>query len=83
MRASWARVEVQPPHPVAGSLLRFTIEANAFLFRMVRRIVITLARVGRGHLSADDIRDILTSKDSRRVKGTAPACGLCLVKVTY
>jgi tRNA pseudouridine38-40 synthase len=63
--------------------LVFTIEANAFLYRMVRRIVKALTQVGFGRLSAEDVSDILASKDPQRVKGMAPACGLCLVKVTY
>jgi tRNA pseudouridine38-40 synthase len=66
-----------------GATLKFTIEANAFLYRMVRRIVVTLTQVGRGQLSVDEFREIFASRDSRRVKGTAPACGLCLVRVTY
>jgi tRNA pseudouridine38-40 synthase len=82
LRAGWERCADRAAL-AAGHGLRFTVEANAFLFRMVRRMVITLARAGRGQLSADDVNDILASKDSRRVKGTAPACGLCLVKVTY
>lgn len=77
LQAGWEQVSICP------TVMRFRIEANAFLFRMVRRIVMTLARVGDGRLSANDVRDILTSKDSRRVMGTAPACGLCLVKVTF
>jgi tRNA pseudouridine38-40 synthase len=68
---------------MTGMMLRFTIEANAFLFRMVRRIVMALVRVGCGQLSVDNLRDILASKDSQRVKGMAPACGLNLAKVTY
>jgi tRNA pseudouridine38-40 synthase len=63
--------------------IRFTIEANAFLFRMARRIVMVLVRVGRGQLSLDEFGDILASRDSQRIRGLAPACGLCLVKVTY
>lgn len=66
-----------------GVLLRFTIEANAFLYRMVRHIVNALVLVGRGGLSADDLSAVLESKDSQRIKGIAPACGLCLTGVTY
>ena len=77
MRAEWRIMADRWPELV------FTIEANAFLFRMVRRIVKALAQVGLGQLSAEDVSDILASKDSQRVKGIAPACGLCLVKVTY
>ena len=77
MRAEWRAMVDRWPELV------FTIEANAFLFRMVRRIVKALTQVGLGQLSAEDISGILASKDSQRVKGIAPACGLCLVKVTY
>jgi tRNA pseudouridine38-40 synthase len=78
MRAQWVLDKLS-----ACPTLRFTIEANAFLFRMVRRIVMALVRVGRGQLSVADVGEILASRDSQRLKGTAPACGLCLVKVTY
>lgn len=73
-RADWAG---------AAGAWRFTIEANAFLFRMVRRIVATLVRAGSGQIDPDEVKDILASGDSRRVKGAAPACGLCLVQVNY
>lgn len=63
--------------------LVFTIEANAFLFRMVRRLVLALVRVGQGQLSANEFLGILESRDAQRIKGLAPACGLCLVNVTY
>ena len=77
IRADWQVLEERPLR------LRFTIVANAFLFRMVRRIVDTLVRVGLGKLMPDQVNDILLSKNSARVKGLAPACGLNLVKVTY
>lgn len=63
--------------------LRFTIEANAFLFRMARRMVRLLVRAGFGELSAADVTDILESGDPQRVTGLAPAAGLCLVEVKY
>ncbi|GIV83700.1 MAG: tRNA pseudouridine synthase A [Candidatus Roseilinea sp.] len=63
--------------------LRFTIEANAFLFRMVRRIVMALVRVGRGEYGPDEFREMLESRDAQRIQGLAPACGLCLVEVKY
>jgi len=67
----------------ADDRLWFTIEANAFLFRMVRRIVMALVRVGRGEYGPDEIENILNSRDAQRIKGLAPACGLCLVDVKY
>lgn len=74
MRAEWAG---------SAGVWRFTIEANAFLFRMVRRIVATLVRAGSGQIDPDEVRDILASGDARRVKGAAPARGLCLTQVNY
>ncbi len=74
LRAGWTGDE---------RLLLFTIEANAFLFRMVRRIVFTLVRLGSGQLAADDVAGLLAARDPQQVKGAAPACGLCLVKVNY
>lgn len=81
VRAEWQMVD--SPVRQSSSVAQFTIEANAFLFRMVRHMVRALVRVGRGQLSVGDMRDILASRDSQRIKGIAPACGLSLVKVTY
>lgn len=66
-----------------GDQFVVTIEANAFLFRMVRRIVATLVRAGAGELGAEDMSELLAGRDPDRVKGAAPACGLCFVKVSY
>lgn len=63
--------------------LFFEIEANAFLFRMVRSIVGTLLNVGQGRLSPDEFGAILASRDRSRAGQTAPAHGLCLVYVKY
>ena len=61
----------------------FRITANAFLYRMVRTIVGTLAQVGLGHLQIDDVKRILEAKDLTSSAPPAPAHGLCLVSVTY
>jgi tRNA pseudouridine38-40 synthase len=65
------------------SQVTFRITANAFLYRMVRTIVGTLAQVGLGHLQIDDVKRILEAKDLTRSAPPAPAHGLCLVSVTY
>ena len=64
-------------------VLRFEIEANAFLRGMVRGIVGTLLWVGRGKISADRFAEILRSGDRAQAGPSAPAQGLCLVKVSY
>lgn len=61
----------------------YTIEANAFLQHMVRRIVGALVDVGRGRWTVDEFR---TGFERARLmeKGTiAPPHGLVLVKVCY
>ena len=64
---------------------RLVIElaANAFLPHMVRNIVGTLLLVGKGSLQPSQFEEILAAHDRRRAGPTAPACGLCLVEVSY
>ena len=64
-----------------GDRVWFDIEANAFLYRMVRRIVGTLVKVGKGTLSVDDFVQVIEKK--QRAGQSAPPQGLCLVKVNY
>ena len=61
----------------------FDIEADGFLYNMVRAIVGTLIHVGRGRWSADDMRRILDTGDRSAAGETAPAHGLCLMRVDY
>ncbi|MEW6410095.1 MAG: tRNA pseudouridine(38-40) synthase TruA [Nitrospirota bacterium] len=65
------------------SFIVITIEANAFLHHMVRNIVGTLVEVGRGRLSPDAVREILSAKDRNLAGPTAPARGLILMGVKY
>jgi tRNA pseudouridine38-40 synthase len=66
-----------------GNQLVFYITANAFLYRMVRRIVGTLVQVGLGELTVEMVKDILDTRNLARSAPPAPACGLCLVRVSY
>jgi len=70
-------VVVEPP------VVRIVVEADGFLYNMVRAIVGTLVQVGKGRLAPDDVPAILASRDRRRAGPTAPACGLCLLEVRY
>jgi tRNA pseudouridine38-40 synthase len=63
--------------------LYFDIEANAFLYRMVRSIVGTLLQVGRGEMEVEEFAAVLASCDRDRAGPTAPSHGLCLVEVKY
>lgn len=64
-------------------LLSFEIEANAFLYHMVRRIVQFLVQVGQGKSAVDELETLLSGQVSEMVRGLAPAKGLELVEVRF
>ena len=66
-----------------GEYLVFFIEANAFLYRMVRSIVGSLKLVGDGSWTVEGFVAALQAQDRGAAGPTAPAHGLCLVSVTY
>jgi tRNA pseudouridine38-40 synthase len=66
-----------------GELLRFEIEADAFLRGMVRAIVGTLLWVGSGKIGVEEFGEVVRSKDRAKAGPSAPARGLCLVQVQY
>lgn len=59
------------------------VEADGFLYHMIRNMVGTLLEVGRGKRKAGDIAAILGAKDRRFAGMTAPSEGLTLIRVTY
>ena len=73
-RADWQRCDPR---------LTFAIEADAFLYNMVRALVGTLVDVGREKISVSEFRQILDSGDRTLAGRTAPARGLCLMCVRY
>ena len=64
-----------------GDEIQFGFEANAFLYRMVRRMVGTLLLVGRGAMSPSEIDNVLQRK--RRSGFSAPSQGLTLMEIKY
>jgi tRNA pseudouridine38-40 synthase len=66
-----------------GSSLIIDIEADGFLYNMVRNIVGTLVDIGRGYLPEGSMRKILREKDRTKAGPTAPAKGLFLTEVRY
>jgi tRNA pseudouridine38-40 synthase len=66
-----------------GQLWTYTIEADAFLHHMVRRVVWLLVSLGRGALTLAEFEAVLDSREVARVKGLAPPQGLTLEFVRY
>ncbi|UCE26053.1 MAG: tRNA pseudouridine(38-40) synthase TruA [Candidatus Coatesbacteria bacterium] len=68
--------------PSAGGI-DLLIRANAFLYRMARNMVGALVAVGRGEMTAEDVKRILEAKDRTILGPPAPPQGLYLEKVDY
>ncbi|MDI6698742.1 MAG: tRNA pseudouridine(38-40) synthase TruA [Candidatus Saccharicenans sp.] len=66
-----------------GDELVYTVEANGFLRYMVRTIVGTLIMSGRGRLKPEEIDVLFEQKKRTLASPSAPARGLCLVRVNY
>jgi tRNA pseudouridine38-40 synthase len=84
MKAEWLQVEQDE--------WRFEVKANAFLYRMVRRLVFVQVAIAQGKVSAEAISRSLVKQSSAGTRsetfttvpsGLAPARGLTLVEVTY
>jgi tRNA pseudouridine38-40 synthase len=79
---------------ISGDEWTFDIQADAFLYRMVRRLVFVQVAVGQGRLPAETLdralekepasaRELQKEAQSRIPAGLAPASGLTLVEVCY
>jgi tRNA pseudouridine38-40 synthase len=66
-----------------GGWLSFEVQAEAFLFRMVRSLVGALKRVGTGEMAVEQFVELLASADRARCPAIAPPQGLCLMEVLY
>ncbi len=69
--------------PEDADLIHVEIEADGFLYTMVRTIVGALWEVGRGTRPIEWVRQVLESRDRRQAGRTAPPQGLFLVSVEY
>ena len=77
MKAEWSQAEEDEWH--------FDVQADAFLYRMVRRLVFAQVAAAQGKVSAETISRSLAKQESAEKipAGLAPAHGLTLVEVTY
>lgn len=63
--------------------LRLEIQADGFLYNMVRIIVGTLLEIGRGNYQPEIITDIIVAQDRTKAGPTVPPQGLYLIEVEY
>jgi tRNA pseudouridine38-40 synthase len=66
-----------------GTEIVFELEANGFLYNMARNIVGALVEVGKGRFSPQWISEVLAARERSSESQTAPARGLCLLRVDY
>jgi tRNA pseudouridine38-40 synthase len=59
------------------------LNANSFLYNMVRNLIGSLALIGSGQRKVDWIEELLESKDRKKAGKQFPASGLYLVNVEY
>ena len=67
----------------SGNYIRIYFHGSGFLQAQVRIMTGTLLECGYGRLLPRDIPRILDAKDRAQAGPTAPAAGLCLMKVDY
>ena len=66
-----------------GDMVTMRVEADGFLYNMVRIMVGTLLQMSAGRLPAGCIPSVIDSADREKAGFTAAACGLYLNKVLY
>ena len=86
LQAQWQKVTTDLPSvvdEVTVTQLVFTVTANAFLRNMVRNLVGSLLKVGRGEWAPEELRLALQACDRSRSAPPAPPNGLVLEAVDY
>jgi tRNA pseudouridine38-40 synthase len=91
--ASFQATEIRQRNPVRTvkrikitrdkEFLYIDIQADSFLYNMVRSIAGTLLEIGRGRFQPGSMEKILKAHNRKLAGPTLPAKGLCLVKVKY
>jgi len=66
-----------------GAFVYIEVDADGFLYHMVRNIVGSLLKVGKGQAATSWIKELLTARDRTRAAATAPAHGLYFMAARY
>lgn len=83
MKKSTVRMVDRIDIELQGDRLTFTYHGSGFLQYMVRILTGTLLEVGFGKRDPDSMPKLIEARDRRLAGFTAPAKGLCLLKVDY
>lgn len=83
MKKSTVRIVDKIEITKKGGYIRFTYHGTGFLQNMVRILTGTLLEVGYGRMRAEDMPALMEARDRKLAGPTAPAQGLCLIKVDY
>lgn len=63
--------------------LVFYVKADRFLRGMVRALVATMLKIGRGKMTITEFKNVIEEKDCSKASFAAPSRGLFLLKVNY
>jgi tRNA pseudouridine38-40 synthase len=66
-----------------GDVVSFRVQADGFLYNMVRIITGTLVEVGLGKRSPESLKTTIESRDRQQAGHTAPPQGLYLKEIYY
>jgi tRNA pseudouridine38-40 synthase len=77
------RIVLEAGWQVAGDQFTFEVVANAFLYRMVRRLVSVQVAIAQGKLPPEAMAIYLSERSDGLIQGLAPSQGLFLVEVMY
>lgn len=83
MKKSTVRMVDRIDIDLDGDYLRLTYHGSGFLQYMVRILTGTLLEVGFGQRDPESISELIEAKNRSLAGPTAPAKGLCLLKVDY
>jgi tRNA pseudouridine38-40 synthase len=80
---STVRQVFQAGWEVEDDSFSFQVSANAFLYRMVRRMVSLQVEIGQGYHQPDEVSEYVRGERDGIIQGLAPPQGLFLREVTY
>ncbi len=80
---SWVDVQETVCRQRCPGFIEIEVQASGFLYGMMRFLVGLLVQVGEGSRTLESFTDIWQNQRRIEVKHSAPAAGLCLLRVGY